>query len=64
MSVLSPLLRSDRLRRKPVVAVKRRYREKYVDLDHIPKEVPLDRVDRAVSAELNRQRGRPFPPAF
>ena len=37
----------------------------YVDLDHTAKEVPLDRVDRAVSAELNRQRGAPFqlPPA-
>ena len=32
----------------------------YVDLDHTAKEVPLDRVDRAVSSELNRQRGAPF----
>jgi len=32
----------------------------YVDLDHTAKEVPLDRVDRAVSAELNRRRGAPF----
>ena len=32
----------------------------YVDLDRTAKDVPLDRVDRSVSAELNRQRGVPF----
>lgn len=32
----------------------------YVDLDGTAKQVPLDRVDRTLSAELNRQRRVPF----
>ena len=32
----------------------------YVDLDGTVKQVPLDRVDRTLSAELNRQRRVPF----
>jgi hypothetical protein len=32
----------------------------YMDLDHAPKEVPLNQVDRALSQELNRLRRVPF----
>lgn len=32
----------------------------YMDLGGAPQQVPLDRVDRALSAELNRQRRVPF----
>jgi hypothetical protein len=35
----------------------------YVDLDRTAKDVPLDRVDRSVSAEFKPPTRRPFPSA-